>query len=268
MRVATFLLVAGLASAFPGARADDPAKGWEFVGRTEATATADVRPRVSGAVVRVAVRDGATVAKGDLLVEIDPRAYQLDLDGAKARLRGAETRLESARATAANTRRLVQTKVVGQGELDLNAAAEAGAEAALRAARVDVERAELTLSWTRVTASFAGRVSRVQAAEGGVVAADQAPLLRVAAADPMYVTFNVPEGILLQLRRDGLADPGKLAVAVGFALDNGTPHEAKLDAIEPEVDPRTGTTRFRATVPNPKGLLVPGLSARVRLTAR
>jgi multidrug efflux system membrane fusion protein len=57
-----------------------------------------------------------------------------------------------------------------------------------------------------------------------------------------------------------------LAVAVGFAGDEGHPHVAKLDLIEPEVDPATGTARFRATVPNPKGLFSPGMSARVRLT--
>jgi multidrug efflux pump subunit AcrA (membrane-fusion protein) len=55
-------------------------------------------------------------------------------------------------------------------------------------------------------------------------------------------------------------------VAVGFTGEEGHPHEAKLDLIAPEVDPRTGTVRFRATVANPKGLLLPGMSARVRLT--
>ena len=145
-------------------------------------------------------------------------------------------------------------------------AAEAEAEAALMVAKVEVERAELTLSWTRVTAPFSGRVSRIQATEGGLVTADQTHILTVVSTDPLYVTFNVPEAILLQLRRDGLSEPGKLGVAVGFAIDEGYPHAAKLDLIEPEVDPKTGTVRFRATVPNPKGLLLPGMSARVRLT--
>ena len=82
----------------------------------------------------------------------------------------------------------------------------------------------------------------------------------------MYVSFKVDESLLLRLRREGLAEPGKLSVAVGFAGDKGYPHAAKLDVMSPDVDPTTGTARLRATIPNPKGLLLPGMSARVRLT--
>ena len=265
MRAAMFVLVAGLAFPSAGTRADDPPKGWTFTGRTQAAA-ADVRARVTGQLTRVAVREGDAVKKGDLLAEIDPRAYQLDLDAAEARQKVAEAKLQTAKLKAANSRKLAQDKVVGKGDLALSTAAEAEAEAALLGARVDVERAKLNLSWTRVTAPFSGRVSRIQATEGRFVTAGQTPLLRVVAAGPLHVTFSVPEAILLGLRRDGLCEPGKLGVAVGFALDEGCPHAAKLDLIEPEVDPKTGAARFRATVPNPKGLLSPGMSARVRLT--
>lgn len=266
MRAAMFVLAAGLAFPSAGTRADDQTKGWTFTGRTQAAAD-DVRARVTGHLTRVAVREGDAVKKGDLLAEIDPRAYRLDLDAARARQKAAEAKLQAAKLKAANAKRLAQNRVIGQDEQALNAAAEAEAEAELMAVKVGVERAELTLSWTRVTAPFSGRVSRIQTTEGGLVTADQTHILRVVATDPLYVTFNVPEGILLHLRRDGLSEPGKLDVAVGFAIDEGYPHTAKLDLIEPEVDPKTGAVRFRATVPNPKGLLLPGMSARVRLTA-
>jgi RND family efflux transporter MFP subunit len=260
-----FVLAAGLAFPSAGTRADDPPKGWTFTGRTEA-ADDDVRARVTGHLTRVAAREGDAVKKGDLLAEIDPRAYRLDLDAAKARQKVAEVKLQAAKLKAANANRLVQNKVISQDELAPKMAAEAEAEAAFMVARVEVERAELTLSWTRVTAPFSGRVGRIHSTEGGLVTADQTPILRVVATDPLYVTFSVPEAILLRLRRDGLSEPGKLDVAVGFAIDEGYPRAAKLDRIEPEVDPKTGAVRFRATVPNPKGLLSPGMSARVRLT--
>jgi multidrug efflux system membrane fusion protein len=259
-----FVLAAGLAFPPAGTPADDPPKGWTFTGRTEAAAD-DVRARVTGHLTHLAVREGGAVKKGDLLAEIDPRAYRLDLDAAKARQKVAEAKLQAAKLKSANAKSLAQNKVISQGEVALNTAAEAEAEAALMSAKVDVERAELILSWTRVTAPFSGRVSRVQSTEGGLVTADQTHILRVVASDPLHVTFNVPEATLLRLRRDGLAEPGKLDVAVGFAIDEGHPRAAKLDLIEPEVDPKTGTVRFRATVPNPKGLLSPGMSARVRL---
>lgn len=266
MRAAMFVLAAGLAFPPAGARADDPPKGWAFTGRTQAAAADDVRARVTGHLTRVAVKEGDAVKKGDLLAEIDPRAYRLDLDAARARQKVAEAKLQAARLRAANAKKLVQSKVVGQDELALNVAAEAEAEAALMGAKVEVERAELTLSWTRVTAPFGGRVSRIQSTEGGLVTADQTRVLRVVATGPLHVTFSVPEATLLQLRRDGLAEPGKLGVAVGFAIDEGYPHAAKLDLIEPEADPETGTVRFRATLENPKGILSPGMSARVRLS--
>ncbi|VTR92009.1 acriflavin resistance protein : Uncharacterized protein OS=Alcanivorax sp. P2S70 GN=Q670_11590 PE=4 SV=1: HlyD [Gemmata massiliana] len=267
MRAAMFVLVAGLALALPSAvvRADDPPKGWEFTGRTQ-TATAEVRAQVTGHLTRVAVREGEPVGKGDLLAEVDSRPYRLALSAAQARLKVAEAKLQMAKIAAANAKRLLENKVISPDELGLNAAAEAEATAALIVAKVEVERAELTLSWTRVTAPFSGRVSRIPATEGGLVTADQTHILTVVATDPMYVSFNVPESILLQLRRDGQAEPSKLSVAVGFAGDKGFPHEAKLDLIAPEVDPKTGTSRFRATISNPKELFSPGMSARVRLT--
>ncbi len=265
MRAAMIVLVAGLAFPFASTRADDAPKGWEFIGRTQAT-VADVRARVTGQLTRVAVREGEAVTKGDLLAEIDSRPYRLALDEVLARVKVAEARLQEAKLKTANTKRLVENNVTSKDELALYAAAEAEAEAALTVAKVEAQRAELTLSWTRVTAPFNGRVGRIQSTEGDLLAADQTHILTVVAPDPLYVTFNVPEAILLKLRRDGLAEPSKLDVAVGFAIDEGYPHTAKLDMIDPEVDPKTGAARFRATVPNPKGLLSPGMSARVRLT--
>lgn len=267
MRATMFVLVAGLAFPLAGTRADDPPKVREFTGRAQ-TDTNEVRARVTGQVTRVAVKEGDAVKKGDLLAEIDPRPYRLDRDAASARLKAAEAKLQVARIEAANAKRLLQNKVISSDEVALHEAKEAEAAAALMAAKVEVERAELTLSWARVTAPFDGRVSRIRSTEGSLVTADQTHILRVVATDPLDVFFDVPEAILLQLRRDGLADPDKLDVAVGFANDKGYPHAAKLEPIAPEIDPTTEAARFRATVPNPKGLLWPGMSARVRLTSK
>lgn len=264
MRAAMFVLAAGLVCLSAEPRADDPPKGWTFTGRTQAAAD-NVRARVTGHLTRIAVQEGDAVQKGDLLAEIDSRAYQLDLDAARARQKVAEAKLQAAKLKATNAKMLVQKNVVGQDELSMNKASEAEAEAAFLGAKVEVERAELILSWTRVSAPFSGWVSRIQSTEGSLVTADQTQIMRVLATGPLHVTFSVPESIFLQLRRDGLAEPGKLGVTVGFTLDEGFPHAAKLDLIDPEVDPQTGTVPFRATVPNPKGHLTPGMSVRVRL---
>jgi RND family efflux transporter MFP subunit len=244
----------------------DPSKGWEFTGRAQAAAAVEVRALVTGSLTRVAVKEGAAVKKGDVLAEILSRPYQLDLDAAKARVRAAEAKLQSARLKTANAGKLMQNNVVGADEVALHKAAEAEAEAGLAAAKVEAERAQANLDLTQVRAPIDGRVGRIHTTEGNLVVADQTVILTVVATDRLHVSFNVPEAIVSRLRRDGLSEPGKLGVAVGFADEEGYPHDAKMDVIEPEVDPRTGSVRFRTTVPNPKGLFLPGMSARVRLS--
>jgi len=266
MRTAMLVLVAGLPFTSAAARADDTPKGWAFTGRTQAAATVEVRPRVTGELTRVAVKEGAAVKKGDLLVEIDPRPYRIDLDAALARVKAAEAKLQASKLKTTNAKKLTKDKVISQNELALNMAAESEVEAGLAVAKAEAERAKLHLSWTRITAPFDGRVSRVHYTEGNLVVADRTPILKVVATHLLRVSFDVPEATLLRLRRDGLTKSGKLGVAVGFAGDKGYPHEAKLDLIAPEVDPKTGTVRFRAALANPKGLLSPGMQARVHLT--
>src|SRR5262245_32740598 len=122
MRAATFVLVAGLAFPPADTRADDPPKAWTFAGRVQAAAD-DVRPRVTGHLTGVAVREGDAVKTGDLLAEVDPRAYRLDLEAARARLKMAEAKLQAAKLKAANANRLVQNKVISQDELALTMAA-------------------------------------------------------------------------------------------------------------------------------------------------
>ena len=221
---------------------------------------------MTGQLTRIAVRVGDAVKKGDLLAEIDPRAYRLDLDAARARQKVAEAKLQAGQAQDRQHQEVDGNQGGKPGRVGRVHGERAQAEAVLHGAKIDVEKAQLTLSWTRVTATFSGRVSLIQATEGTLVTGDKTPIARVVASGPLHVTFNVPEAILLQLSRDGLAEPGKLGVAVGFALDEGYPHPAKLDLIGPEADPKTGTVRFRAMVSNPQGYLLSGMSARVRLT--
>jgi RND family efflux transporter MFP subunit len=265
MRAAMLVLVMGLAFPSGSTSADDPQEEREFIGRAQADASVKAGARVSGYVTRIAVDEGDAVQKGDLLAEIDPRPYQLDLDAALGRLKATEARLRAVQSKAAHVQKLHENKVISSDELAVNEAAVAEAEAALIVAKVEAKRAELTLSWTRVVAPFDGHVSHVHACEGGLVVADQTRIVTVVSTDRLRVVFNVPESVLLQLRRDGLTDSEKLDVTVAFIGEEGHPHAATLDVIAPEVDPMTGTVPFRATLPNSDGFFAPGMSVRVRL---
>lgn len=265
MRTAMCVLVAVLAVPVAVTRAGDLPEAWVFTGRTEASNSAVLRSQVNGRVTRVVVKEGDAVAKGDLLIEIDPQPYQLALDAAQAQANAAEARLKAAHIAGGNAASLREKSVISPQELALKKAEEAEAEAELRLAKVQVERAKLDLSRTHVTAPFNGTVSRILTADS-TVTANQTQVLSVVSTDPLHISFNVPETVLLQLRRQGAADPRKLGVAVGYADELGQPHEAKLDFIEPEVDSRTRSVRFQASVPNPKGIFSPGMSTTVRLT--
>lgn len=267
MRSALLLVAAVLGSPFVVARADDRPKEWEFTGQTR-SASVDVMARLTGYLTRIVVREGDQVEKGDLLAELDARWNQLDLDAAEARVKVAEAKLQRAKITSGDSKKLVDKNVIGRDELALNKAAEAEAEGALMAAKVDVERAKLNLSWTKITAPSDGRVSHIEVTEGSLATADKTRLMTVVSSEPLSVSFDVPELVLLQMRRDGLSEPDRFDVSVGFAIDNGHPHAAKLNAIEPELDPKTKMAHFRATLKNPKGLLSPGMTARVRLTPK
>jgi RND family efflux transporter MFP subunit len=271
MRAVSLLLIAGLSLLTTGTRADDPPKAappkvWEYGAHVEAVATAEVRARVTGYLTRIAVKEGAAVKKGELLAEIDPRYYAADVEVAKARLKLAEAKLQAARTNLTQTKTAFSKDAASADDLRIAEADAAATEAGVAVARAELERAELMLSWTRVTAPFDGRVGRFAVTEGNLVRADATRVVTVVATDPLFVAFDMDERTLLRLRRDGLAEPGKLAVAVGLADEEGYPHEAKLDLIDPQVDPAKATVRFRAVLPNPKGMLSPGMFVRVRLT--
>lgn len=267
MRPATLLLTAALA-ATPGTRAADPPKPdpvpLDFTGHAEA-ATVEVRARVPGYLARQLVKEGATVKKGDLLAEIDPRPYQLQLDAARGRLKAAEAKVQLARVAVARAKAAFAAKAVGRDDLDQATAAADEAAGLLEAARAEAATAELNLGYTKLAAPFAGRVGRFQAAEGALLLGDDTRVITVVAPDPLFVWFEMDERTLFQLRRSRALDGDKVTVGVGFTGEDGYPNTGRLDLVEPQVDPKTGTVRLRATVPNPNGLYFPGMFARVRL---
>jgi len=253
------------------ARAEDPPKvdlkkGVMFVGRTEANVV-EVCPRMTGYLTRVLVKEGEAVKKGDLLAEIDDRPYQAELKVAKAKLAVAQAR---AKLAAANLARIKQVfdkgaaakEDVVKAELELD---EAKAEA--EAATAVGQLAELNLAYTKLPAPIAGRVMRIHSDVGNLLVADKTAITTVIADNPISVVFDVDENTALAINC-ALKDGGKLVVEVGLNDEQGYPHKAEANAKALVVDPKTGTVQFRATLENPKGLIIHGQFARVKLTVQ
>lgn len=239
----------------------------ELPGRTNAFAIAEVRPQVSGVVKERLFTEGALVKAGEPLYQLDDAAYRADVAGAKAALARAEALVESARLKAARTAELARIDAVSAQENEDASAALRQAEADVGVARAKLDAAGVVLERARISSPIGGRIGKSSVTAGALVTANQAAALAtVQRLDPIYVDVAQSSTELLALRR-GLAS-GRLAGAtrlpVTILLEDGSryEHDGRLAFSEVSVDPATGSYSLRIVVPNPDGLLLPGIFVR------
>jgi RND family efflux transporter MFP subunit len=246
----------------------------EFSGRLEAVDQVQIRPRVSGYIKRIAFAEGKDVRKGEVLVEIDPRPYQADLEEAQAQLEQARTAADLASKEVARAEKLVSVQAISREEYDSRVSAQANGVAAVRAAEAAVANARLNLEWTRVRSPIAGRVSRAEVTEGNLVQSgppDATLLTTVVSLDSIYLYFDSDEQTYLRYasRANGAGKRNwrnaRFPVYLGLANETGFPHEGYLDFVDNRIDPASGTIRTRAIFTNRDHRFTPGLFARVKL---
>lgn len=245
----------------------------EFNGRVEAAETIVLRPRVSGHIVKVNFQEGQTVNRGDLLFEIDARNYRAALSRAEADLASAQAQASLARSMATRAQRLIASNAVSTEDLEQRLAAAAQAEARVQFAQAAVETATLELDFTQVRAPISGRAGRALVTAGNLVSPEEQEsiLTTLVSVDPVHVYFDSDERTYLRYTRMVRAGErpdesnGGVPVNVGLVGEEGHPHVGLVNFIDNRVDADTGTVRMRGTLPNPDGLLTPGLYARVRL---
>jgi RND family efflux transporter MFP subunit len=246
----------------------------EFTGRLEAVDQVEIRPRVSGYIRRVAFVEGREVKKGEVLFEIDPRPYQAELARVEAELESARSAAALAESEVQRAGKLVDMQAISREEFDSRTSAEIQGGAQVRAAEAAVQTARLNLEWTRVRSPIAGRVSNALVTEGNLVEAGPpsgAVLTTVVSVDSMYLYFDSDEQTYLRYAGRARSAGGtnwrtaRLPVFLGLANESGFPHEGRLDFVDNQVDPQTGTIRTRAVFSNRSRTLTPGLFARVKL---
>ncbi len=244
----------------------------ELPGRLEASRVAQVRARAAGILQQRLFREGSDVKAGQPLFEIDASPYQAAFDSAQASLAKAEANLAQASALAERYQPLAEAKAISQQEFVNAQAARKQAQADVAVARAAVQTARINLDQTRVTAPIAGRIGRALVTEGALVGQGEAtPLALVQQVDPVYVNFTQSADEALQLRR--AFDEGRLrrsgpdGASVRVLLPDGSEHgrAGRLLFSDLTVDAGSGQVTLRAEVPNPGGLLLPGLYVRVRL---
>jgi multidrug efflux system membrane fusion protein len=235
----------------------------EFSGRLEAIEQVQIRPRVGGFITAINFKPGSQVKKGDVLFVIDPRPYQAEANRAEAAAGSARAKADLAKVELTRAEKLLADKAIAQREYDASASSLKQLDADARAAQAQYESAKLNLSYTQVTSPINGRVSKAEITLGNLVDAS-AVLTSVVSLDQIYASFDGDEDTYLRV--GAAAHQGKPAsVKIGLANETGFPHEGKLEFVDNQLDPRSGSVRMRATFANTDGMLVPGLFARVQL---
>jgi membrane fusion protein, multidrug efflux system len=245
-----------------------PLREWqEFTGRLQAVNTVEVRPRVSGYIDRVTFEDGTHVKKGELLFQIDPRPFQDEVDRLVAERSRSVSDFELAKANRARAERLISAHAISREDYERLVAAQASAQGALGSIDASLREARLNREFTEVRAPIDGHVSRAVITAGNLVTS--ASLLTTLVSDnPVYVYFDADEQTYLRFakaQREAPAGDDASGVYIGLADEDGYPHAGRLDFIDNQVDPATGTIHARAALANPDGRYTPGLFARVRL---
>jgi membrane fusion protein (multidrug efflux system) len=242
----------------------------EWIATLDGNVNAQIRPQVSGYLVRRAYGEGASVRKGELLFEIDRRPFEAALAQARARLDESQAQLGKAERDLARDKPLAEQRAIAQSQLDNDVSAHDAAKAAVSSARAAVEAAELNLGFTRVTSLIDG-VAAIASAQIGDLVGPTTLLTTVSQLNPIKAYFPLSEQEYLGIA-DQVATPASAArlwqSSGGLTLllaDGSTyPQHGTVLAVDREVDPKMGTIRLSALFPNPGNVLRPGQYGRVR----
>ena len=245
----------------------------ELPGRLEPSRVAQVRARATGILTKRVFTEGSDVRAGQVLYHVDPAPYQAAQQSAQAQLAQAQASLANASALVARFRPLVAANAVSKQEFDAAVAAEKAAQAQVAAARAAVRTADISLGYATVTAPISGRIGRSLVTEGALVSATEGTqLATIQQINPLYLDITQSAAEVLKLRE--ALQAGKLTRASGaeaarvqVLLENGQVYgqPARLLFTDLSVDPTTGQVNLRAEVPNPGGLLMPGMYVRARV---
>jgi membrane fusion protein (multidrug efflux system) len=252
----------------PVVQKDVPLYG-EWIGTLDGYVNAEIRPQVSGYLVKQTYQDGDAVRKGAVLFEINPRPFQAALDQAKGKLAQAEAQLGKAKIDVERDTPLAKAKAIPQRQLDDDIQALLGSEAAVAAARAAVEEAQINLGFTKVTSLVDGIAGIAQMQVGSFVG-QSSLLTTVSQVDPIKAYFTVSEQEYLAFNRRFPSDASRAAeeerLQLELILADGTtyPQKGKFYFADRQVNQGTGTIRIAGLFANPGNVLRPGQYGRIR----
>jgi membrane fusion protein (multidrug efflux system) len=244
----------------------------DLVGEVRGSQEVEIRSRVSGILVEKLFVDGSFVQKDAPLYRIDAREYRAQLANADAQLASAQANLSRAQQDVDRYEPLLAENAISRQVYDNAVAAAKQAAAQVEATRAAISEAKLGVEYADIRAPLQGRIGASEVFEGALITAGQTKLAEISQDDPAWVYFSLSEAELLEYqRRYGPAEPAANSSRrqVRLTLSDGSdyPLPGRINFSDRALDSTTGTYTLRAEFPNPAHSLVPGLFARIRVTA-
>jgi membrane fusion protein, multidrug efflux system len=243
----------------------------EFVARTEARETVEIRARVEGFLEKVFFKEGSKVKAGQLIFLIDQRPYKAALQDARGQLAQAKAAFGKANKDIERLKPLVAAEAAPRQDLDKAESEAEFSRASIEKGKAAVTRAELDLKFTEIRAPLTGVIGKEEVAVGNLVMRDRTLLTSISSWDPMRVVFSISEKDYLlladrfpQIRAQSERERGALFELI-MADNSIYPHRGRLSFADRALDLTTGTLRIYVSFPNPDMVLKPGLFGRVRL---
>ena len=255
-------------SAVKANKQDVPVSG-EWVGTLDGYVNAQIQPQASGYLIKQDYREGAPVAKGQVLFEIDPRPFEAALHQAEGQLGQAKAQLALANINVTRDTPLAEAHAIARSQLDNEVQQKVQAEAAVETAQAAVDTAKLNLGFTEVRSLISGVAGQATTQVGNLVST-QSVLTSVSQLDPIKVYFSISDSEYLalveQARKGGgslLGGSSKIPLTLTLANGDPYPHKGHIDFVDRQLNPQTGAIRIAAAFPNPGNVLRPGQFGRV-----
>src|SRR4030081_1568807 len=243
----------------------------EWVATLDGYVNAQVRPQVSGYIIKQNYKEGSLVRKGEVLFEIDPRPFQAALDRAKGDLAQAQAQLGKSNLDVERDTPLAEARAIAKSQLDNEIQAKLGAQAVIESDKAAVEQAELNLEWTKVT-SLVNGIAGIAQIQIGYLVGSNSILTSVSQLEPIKAYFPISERDYVLVQKNSNAIFSKHAIgffgnSLELILTYGRVYAKKGKILlgDRQVDPNTGTIRIVAAFPNPGNILRPGQYGRVHV---
>ena len=242
----------------------------EYIGHVEAIQAVDLRARVEGFLEQINFREGDNVPAGKLLFVIEQAPYLAQVAVDKAQVAQAEAELTRANQHLKRLRSVLSASIPAM-DLDDAVAAQLRAEAQIAMAKANLNRSLLDLGYTTIKAPINGRIGRTAYTRGNLVGPTSKPLARIVQMDPIRVVYSISDNNLAAIQmalNDAAEGQRHFDLVPRLRLANGTILDTKgrIDFVDNEMDPATGTIAIRAEFDNAKNLLIPGEYVNVLVT--